>query len=203
MRRIVVLAALFAAAPAWGQSDQDRQDCQWFRADISIPACTRLLESGKLEPAERVAVLKRRAYRYTESEDWRRALRDYDAAIALDARNSDLFFFRGTAHLRLRDRHRAIDDFSKAIALKPDFDMAYGMRGDAYRELGQFQRALSDYDEALRLAPSLDVFLCRRAYAHAALKNREAAIADFRGGLKWVPDNRECLDGLKQMGVSP
>lgn len=204
MRRIVVLAALLAAAPAWGQSDQDRQDCEWKRADLAIPACTRLLESGTLEPAARVAVLKRRAFRYTEIEDWRRALRDYDDLASLDARNPDSFFFRGTVHLELRQYGRAIEDLSKAIALKPDYGLAFVVRGKAESARGQYQRAIADFGEALELEPAIYEIFCWRGKAHEALGNRDAAIRDFKRGLdRDSIGDRDCRDGLKRLGASP
>lgn len=203
MRWTILAAALLATAPAWGQSEEDRKDCQWARADIAIPACTRLLESGKLGPAARLAALKKRAYRYTETEEWRRALRDYDEIATLDARNPDSFYFRGGVYLQLRQHERAIDDFSKAIALKPDFYLAYMLRGDAESARGRYQRAVADYDEALRLIPMREIH-CRRGKVHEALKNRDAAIADFKRGLdRDAIGDEDCRDGLKRLGVTP
>jgi tetratricopeptide (TPR) repeat protein len=204
MRWIVVLAALLAAAPASGQSDQDRKDCEWSRADIAISACTRLLESGKLEPTARVAALKKRAFRYSESEDWRRALRDYDELVSLDARNPDSFYFRGAVYLQLRQYGRAIEDLSKAIALKPDFGLAFVLRGQAESARGQHQRAIADFGEALQHALGMNEIFCWRGKAHEALGNRDAAIRDFKGGLdRDAIGDRECRDGLKRLGASP
>lgn len=204
MRRIVVLAALCAAAPAWGQSDQDRRDCEAARFEIAIPACTRLLESGKLEPAARVAALKRRAFHYTDTEDWRRALRDYDEVASLNARDPDAFYFRGAVHLKLRQHRRAIEDFSKTIALKPDFYLAFVLRGQAESALGQHHRAIADFDEALRIGPRINEVFCSRGKAHEALGNRDAALRDFKAGLdRDALEDRDCRDGLKRLGAYP
>ena len=203
MRWAILVAVLFVAAPASGQNDEDRGDCQSANADVAIRGCTRLLESGKLDPAARLFALKKRAFKYTENEDWRRALRDYDEVVALDGGNSDSFYFRGAVYLRLRQYGRAIDDLSKAIALKPAFDLAYVLRGDAESARGQFQRAIADYDAALERLPLREVY-CRRGKANEGLKNRDAAIADYKRGLdRDAIGDEDCRDGLKRLGVAP
>lgn len=203
MRWAILVAVLFVAAPASGQNDEDRGDCQSANADVAIRGCTRLLESGKLDPAARLFALKKRAFKYTENEDWRRALRDYDEVVALDGGNSDSFYFRGAVYLRLRQYGRAIDDLSKAIALKPAFDLAYVLRGDAESARGQFQRAIADYDAALERLPLREVY-CRRGKANEGLKNRDAAIADYKRGLdRDAIGDEDCRDGLNRLGVAP
>jgi len=203
MRWALLLTLLLSTAPAWGQDDLDRRDCQSANADVAIKGCTRLLESGRLDASARRAALMQRAYKYGENDEFRRAIRDYDAAIAIDARQASAFYFRGAMHLRLKQHRRAIDDFSKAVALEPEFDLAYGLRGDAHSGLGDYRRAIADYDTALRIKPGLDHFYCRRGKAHEGLRNREAAIGDFRRGLEWDASSAECQAGLKRLGAQP
>jgi tetratricopeptide (TPR) repeat protein len=84
-----------------------------------------------------------------------RALKDFDAALALTSTAPDLFFNRGLAHAILKDRDNAIADYSEAIRLNPRLAIAYHNRGYEYELAGRTELALADYRRALEITPDL------------------------------------------------
>lgn len=79
------------------------------------------------------------------------ALRDVDAAIALDPAQG--YFFRGVIQIRLEDYRRAIEDLEKAIALDPQGFYNYHLLGQAQLLAGEFEAAKQTY---VQMIPYLD-----------------------------------------------
>lgn len=73
------------------------------------------------------------------------ALAEYDAAIALNADDYRLYFFRATAHRHLGAREKMVADLRASLALKPRNDLLLGMVERSQGQLG------------LRLEPDLFV----------------------------------------------
>ena len=82
-----------------------------------------------------------------------RAIVDFNAAIALDAKVPTLFSNRGRAFMAKPDYGRAVADFGAAIALTPKRPEAYVSRAEAYEKQGDLARARADVKKAAALAP--------------------------------------------------
>jgi tetratricopeptide (TPR) repeat protein len=78
------------------------------------------------------------------------ALKDYDRAIELSARDDPSgYVLRGNAFVADKQYQRAIEDYDHALELDRDFWMARAGRGIALVEIGEFDRALPDLDVAV------------------------------------------------------
>ncbi|HEY9788368.1 MAG TPA: tetratricopeptide repeat protein, partial [Candidatus Obscuribacterales bacterium] len=108
-----------------------------------------------------------RAYRglvYMYQKRHADALREADAAIALNAQSSEAYSLRGHVYECRGDFKRAIECYTKMISLAPTQPLNYLSRSDAYRACGQLANALADLDQALKLSADLkSAVLLRRA----------------------------------------
>jgi tetratricopeptide (TPR) repeat protein len=87
--------------------------------------------------------------------DAARALKDFEAALAVTPDAPDLYFNRGLAHAKLGARDKAIADYTDAIRLNPALGIAHHNRGYEYELLGRLEAALADYRRALEINPDL------------------------------------------------
>ena len=106
------------------------------------------------------------------SEDYERALVQFEAAILLDSENATAYAGRGLILNRREDFQGARDDFSRAIELQPGMSDAYSERGNAHYQLEQYEAAIADYREYERLTRSLEPIMEER------IAEMEAALAE-------------------------
>jgi tetratricopeptide (TPR) repeat protein len=88
----------------------------------------------------------RRAEAYRLHGDTDAAIADFDRAIKLEPRKTEIFLGRGLAYLEKRDTEAAIRDFDHAIRLNPRHPEAILQRANAYRAAGDLKRAMADYN---------------------------------------------------------
>ena len=111
------------------------------------------------------------------------AIREYDAAVALDPHHSEYHFERAALHRRQGHADLALADYDAAIRLSPPYPEAHYNRGDLLLELGEYERAVADLDRVLELDPAFPDALVNRAGALLELGDREAAARDIEAGL--------------------
>lgn len=94
-----------------------------------------------------------RGNRYSRNGVYERAIADYTAAIALDARLADAWFNRGISWYEVGDYAQSIADLTEAILLNPDDDNYYSRRSLSHLFNDQPDQAQADMDasEAIRL----------------------------------------------------
>src|SRR5436189_3713324 len=108
MRTIFI--AMFSAEIAVAQSDQDWKSCSAEDANDALLACTRLMETQKIDPKERSNALSSRAAAYLRKRDYDRAVADADKAIGLNPKNADAYMRRGAAYAAQEDYERSFAD---------------------------------------------------------------------------------------------
>lgn len=164
--RLLLVSALTAlAAPQPGQAagqsrDESYRQCGNDNPDISIAACTALIESGpdpQLKnipqggpvswPTRMLAVdYAARAEAYYKKQAYDLAIRDYDQAVALVPDDWGAFQGRGEAYLAEKKYDRAIQGFNEAIRQKPaEAFGAFIGRGDAFFAMGQRDSRLGQW----------------------------------------------------------
>ena len=82
-----------------------------------------------------------------------KALAEYDAALGLYPRYTEVYYNRGLGYRQKDDLANAIADYSRAIRLNPKYIPAYANRGYVYYQQGRVNKALADYDKILELDP--------------------------------------------------
>ncbi len=68
--------------------------------------------------------------------------------------NSDAYFSRHFAWMRIGEPRKALEDLSKAIELEPaPHAISFLSRGEVHRHLGQYKKALADFDRGEAIDP--------------------------------------------------
>jgi tetratricopeptide (TPR) repeat protein len=102
--------------------------------------------------------------------DPKAALKNFDAAVAADAKSAAARVERSKARLETGDAKGALADADDAVALEPGLGEAYAARADANRALGKREaELLEDYEKAAKLDPHFG-----DAYASALLRANDA-----------------------------
>lgn len=94
-----------------------------------------------------------RALESVDTADDDQAIALLSDAIALDARNSELYALRADKLKSIGRLSLAIDDLNMAIRVSPEEHRLYGARADMRQKLGDNDGAIADYDIALALKP--------------------------------------------------
>jgi tetratricopeptide (TPR) repeat protein len=151
-------------------------------SDNIIEACTAVLAALNATPSERVDAFIGRGHAY-RSIDPRRALEDFESALAIHPTNEFAFTGRAGVYLEKRDFDRAIADYTQAIHLT-DGKVApfFELRARGYVRKGAYDLAIADYDEAIRLQPSWSLGSSAyegRGALYMDMGDYRRAIADF------------------------
>jgi len=184
LRRVQILALVCVAAVAEtsAQTNTWRQ-CLADTATAAVAACTSIIV---LDPHNDGAFVNRGlAYRRLGQLD--RAIRDYEAAIRLNARAADAFNNRGNAYQDKLDYERALADYDEAIRLNPRYAHAYNNRGVVFLELGDSLKALADFHRAINEDPFYANAFRNRGLAHTDQEEFDLAVEDYDEAFRLNP----------------
>jgi len=181
---VVALAGLPTVAAA-----DDADTCAKQSGDVAIAACSRAIASGKFRGEELAAIYVSRGVEYKNKRGLDRAIADFDQAIRLVPKNTDVYTVRGMAWEAKGDFDRAIADFDQAIRLDPKNTDAYTVRGMAWEVKGDLDRAIADFDLAIRIDPKNTRAYTVRGVAWAAKGDLDRAIADYDQAIRFDPKN--------------
>ena len=127
----------------------------------------------------RVQALMERAGRYSDAQEYDRAIGLYNEVLRIVPNSAEAYNSRGYAYY-YKGGGDAIADYTRAIALRPDYATAFNNRGAAYMASGDANKAILDLNRAIRLRPHYPRAYSNRGNAHLRLGHLRAAIADFK-----------------------
>ncbi|MGE5158179.1 MAG: caspase family protein [Gemmatimonas sp.] len=185
MARVVVLI-LFLALYGTATAD-DLSTCTGGSGDAAVAACTRALESGRLNRTDRVRAYNRRGILWKRKGEHDRAIADYTAAIELNPNYLFAYYNRGISYREKQDFDRAIADYTAAIRINPKYPQAYVNRGVAYGEKYDYDQAIADYNIAIQLDPKYAVAYNNRGVAWKNKGEYDLAIADYSEAIRLNP----------------
>jgi tetratricopeptide (TPR) repeat protein len=160
--RKIVTTIIALSLGATGAIADTAGDCnQSDNLDLSIKACTELIEKYKLDNVNLAGAYFNRGNAYSDKKDYKAAIDNYGKAIELQPRNAGFYYNRGRAYRLNGQPDLAVASYSKAIELDPKDANALSNRGHAYRDLGNKEKAIADFRAALAINPTHD-----RALAH-------------------------------------
>ena len=147
-----MLAALLGTAMA-GPAAAESADWRLCAAaaddwDRAIAACSRLMASGAISPAERAAAHFNRGTFYLRKGEAERAIADYDATLKLDPGDVVALNRRGEAYSHKADFDRALADYDEAVRLNPRYPLAFRNRARIHFYRGDFAAAAEDFRTA-------------------------------------------------------
>ena len=118
---------------------------------------------------------------------------DFDAAVALDARQWRAVHNRGVSYAMLGNPTAAIADFTRAIELNPKFANAWFNRGEMLYEKRDFASAVRDYNQVLKITPQDAAALNSRGHALYRLQRHAEALADYNKAIEIDPSSAAAL----------
>lgn len=124
----------------------------------AIGHCDAALAGDPLTREDQIATLVNRGILRATRGDVAGAIRDYDAALAIDPRQAEASLNKGFAYLRNDDAAGSLPFFEASVANGPEEPaIAYYGRGTAHELLGDLRAAYADYVRARDLQPKWDV----------------------------------------------
>jgi lipoprotein NlpI len=172
VQRILLLVAAIgsaAGAPAAAQESADWRICSSAEsdADKAIAACSRLVGSAALQPADRAAARFNRATFHLRKGEADRAIADYSALLAFVPGNPIIHNHRGEAYSYKADFVRALADYDEAVRLNPRYPLAFRNRARIHFHRGDFAAAAEDFRTAEAIDRSNGYSLLWRYVAEA------------------------------------
>jgi tetratricopeptide (TPR) repeat protein len=119
------------------------------------------------------------------------ALRDFQAAIALDSSCSLAIHNRAVTFAQQNEFDAALRDFNRVIELNPGLAVAYRNRAELLAATDRIEEAIADYSQAIEGLPN-DPHLYRgRGYAFQRLGQFSKALADYNRAIEMAPNDAE------------
>ncbi|MEA5577859.1 tetratricopeptide repeat-containing serine protease family protein [Anabaena sp. UHCC 0451] len=118
-------------------------------------------------------------YLLEKSKQYNEAIENYNKALELDPRTSEVYLLRGGIYEEQKRLDLAITDYTQAININPNFAGAYNNRGNIYREQGKKELAIADYTQAININPKFPGVYSNRAQIYGEQGKKELAIADY------------------------
>jgi tetratricopeptide (TPR) repeat protein len=123
-----------------------------------------ITKNTSMDPDKAVDAILQKAEQAFSKGDMQEALKNYQAALALNPKNYAATLYSGDVYFSWKDYGQAVVWYERAIALNPDVETAYRYCGDALSFLGKHDEALGKYLAAVLTEP-------RNKLAWSGLKN--------------------------------
>jgi lipoprotein NlpI len=120
---------------------------------------------------------------HLQMQEYDRAIRDFDRALALSPGLVVAWKNRALAHRGKGDYERSLADYDQAIVFAPNDARLITERGAGYVLLGDYPRALKDFDRAIGLKPDHAPAIENRGRVHFYVGNFAQAAADLQRAL--------------------
>lgn len=138
-----------------GIETRQREKSQHPPSVVTRPAAAAtLLNSAEPQSAE---AFYNRGVALYDSEDYEKAIVEFDQALQLRPDYTEAHFNRGRAYYDLRDDHRAITNFNRGLELSPNDAEAHLWRAEMYADIGDRAKALADLQQAEELGVGPDL----------------------------------------------
>ena len=123
---------------------------------------------------------KEKADYYAKLGQYRRAIGNFNDAIARNPDDFKSYNNRGNLYFKIHYLQNALEDYKKAIRLNPDCVDAYNNRGNAYTELHNFKSAIEDYNKVIQLRPDSISTYNNRGISYLMQGNKKLGCGDFQ-----------------------
>jgi len=155
--------------------------------DAARPTNTATATEKAPEVEDDAAAYIERGDSYKDSDEYMKAIAEYDKAIELDPQYAQAYYNRGYTYKELGEHQKAIDDFSRAIEIDPQFAKAYNNRGIVYKELDEHQKAIDDYSRAIEIDPQHAKAYYNRGIAYSELGEYQKEIDEYSRAIELDP----------------
>lgn len=156
----------------------------------------RLQEIAPLPDATKVEIAYNHGSAAFEDGQYERALQEFNRAVQLDPKRTELRLSRAELYLATGKYDKAIEEYTGLVRRYPKYPDSLRLRARAYIASGDLQRAVEDYTRALRhceqegepLSGILD--LVARGLTYEQLGDFQQAVDDFTRAIQLDTDPR-------------
>lgn len=142
---------------------------------------------------------------YFENEDYRNAIKHYNAVIKLNQDNINAIYDKGMSLLRLRAYDEALKLFEKVTNIQTDeADDAYYWMGEIYFAFEKINKSQHCYNKAIKINPDIEDYRVGLINCYLYKGDSEAALAESS---RIISKNKDSIVGyiekanvLEQMG---
>ena len=167
-----------------------RDPCSTGEPQARVTACSQLLQRSTLDPKARVGALVSRGDAHSALEELDLAMKDYQAALDIDANSALALHSRAIARYRRGQHAEALADLTHALTVVPDDVASLRVRGAVRAEMGDAAHAIEDYSKVLDRNPSDLLSREGRGLALASSGDHARAVQDFNRILERQPRAR-------------
>jgi tetratricopeptide (TPR) repeat protein len=132
-----------------------------------------------------------RAAALYNTQEYDKALREYQQILAAEPNNAAAFFGKGLAEENLGMTEEALDDFKHTLTNRADYGAAYEEMGTIYFAKGDLKKAYENYTNAIKTAPTIPRFYFNRANTLKQDHQIKRAIADYCKAIQLDPSKPE------------
>lgn len=146
---------------------------------VAVNNVIRELSERIASDAQNPELLVQRGYAWQDAKDFKRAMMDFQRAIAIEPFCVNALAASGSLHYIEGDYDECIDFCSRAVGIEPENVAALCTRAAAYLQKGQPERALEGFERILHMAPGERGALLWRGVAKEVLGDVQGAAKDF------------------------
>ena len=128
---------------------------------------------------------------YLDTNDFEKAITDFDQALSLHPTFSQGYLWRGFARVRSGEYALSIEDLDRAISAIPNCAEAFNHRGLAYFYLNDLDKAKSDFSQAVQIDSGFAEAYNNRGNILQLLGDSAAANVDYERAISLTPQQSE------------
>jgi tetratricopeptide (TPR) repeat protein len=164
------------------------EDCaQTSASAVAVKACTGLIDAGGQSATDLAKIFNYRGLAYAAQNMNTRAFLDFNQALSLNTKLSEVYLNRANLYLDMKQFKPAIQDFSQVLEIDPSNGPAYLGRGIALGETGAFEPSIRDLTKALEIVPDNHESYFNRGLSYGRLGKTELSIKDFDRAIELNP----------------
>lgn len=176
--RAVGTALLLGSLQASAMAD-DASDCQQLLGERQLAACSRIIESTKVDRSVLAYAYTVRGNSRVRAHNLDGAITDYDKTIELAPTYAYAYTVRGDAKNQQDNLEGALSDLNRSIELDPKYAYSFDVRGAIRERIGDLDSAIADYSRAIELDHTIPMAYFHRAAAKEKNGDRSGANSDY------------------------
>ncbi len=133
---------------------------------------------------------------YSQMRQPKKALADFDAAIARDANDVGVYNDRGNIHRKQGNLDKAMADFNAVVQRGVKHAVVFTNIGLVWHDQGNFDKAIASFDSAIQLDPKFSPAYEARGSSHQSQHDYAKAIADFKTAIQLAPNFDRAYNNL-------
>ena len=190
-----ILCVVLLALPACGSVQSEQQPHRIGFTNLRIPFTatsspniSSLSEVIRRNPDDSNAY-NMRGTAYGEAGNFKRALTDFNAALAINPRYFQAYSNRALVNAKLSRVEAAFSDYNQSLLIAPNYHIAYLGRGTLHTRLRNYPLALADYSQAIDADREDPIAYYQRGLIYQMLRQHRRAIRDFNTAIALKPNS--------------